>query len=392
MRKAFTLVEMLIVVVVIVTLMTITFRLGAVNESSAIRNKTVSRIQRLENCLSGYFAAFGSYPPVALHGSRNPYLVVSSKGIQNLDGEENEDIFSWNPDTFRRGSSTTEEQKAWEQVKAACKAQPVGCEYPFPDGFNELVLSWSDHLRDEVAASDNATEEQQRVFAAGFDDGVSQNVGRHRQYRDRTDWREIQLFKFGLMSFFLPRYLIMMNAAEESIYDDYEQWTGNNTMPADPLTGQKFSSWREVRRNAFSGTKTDYYRIANIPSQAVCARWMPNLEKIVSTQHSTLKVFGVELRDADDIGFNLNMPVYSPGGFDEDSTSSQYILDSCTIKDGWGNEFYYYSPAPYQTYQLWSSGPNGRTFPPWISREDLDSNANKCVGAWTEDDIMSMSH
>jgi hypothetical protein len=119
---------------------------------------------------------------------------------------------------------------------------------------------------------------------------------------------------------------------------------------------------------------------------------MPNLEKIVSTQHSTLKVFGVELRDADDIGFNLNMPVYSPGGFDEDSTSSQYILDSCTIKDGWGNEFYYYSPAPYQTYQLWSSGPNGRTFPPWISREDLDSNANKCVGAWTEDDIMSMSH
>ena len=34
MRKAFTLVEMLIVVVVLVTLMAITFRLGAINSSS----------------------------------------------------------------------------------------------------------------------------------------------------------------------------------------------------------------------------------------------------------------------------------------------------------------------------------------------------------------------
>ena len=69
MRKAFTLVEMLIVVVVLVTLMTITFRLGAINTTSSYRNTTISRLQRLENCLSGYYAAFGCYPNVKLHGS-----------------------------------------------------------------------------------------------------------------------------------------------------------------------------------------------------------------------------------------------------------------------------------------------------------------------------------
>ncbi len=393
MRKAFTLVEMLIVVVVIVTLMTITFRLGSINQSSSARNRTVNRLQRLENCLSGYFAAFGSYPPVALHGSRNPYLKVSSKGIQNLDGDEDENIFNWSADEFRKGHGQMNETRAWDQVRAACKAQPLGCMFPFAAGYDELVRAWSDQLAQDSANDESLSDEKKRVFAAGFDDGVSQNIGRHRPYRDSTEWREIQLFKFGLMSFFLPRYLVMMNAADDKLYDDYAQWTGNNSMPADPMTGQKYNSWKEIAENANSMNKTEYHKVANIPSQAVCARWIPNLEKIVFSMHSSLKVFGVELVDSDSgLAFSTDTEVYSPGGFENDSTSGQYVLDCCTVKDGWGNEFFYYSPAPYQTYTLWSAGPNGRTFPPWISREDLDSNANKCIGAWIEDDIMNLSH
>jgi prepilin-type N-terminal cleavage/methylation domain-containing protein len=78
MKKGFSLVEMLIVVTVLVTLMAITFRLRAIGGSSSHRNTTVSRLQRLENCLSGYYAAFGTYPPVKLHGSRNYKLAVSA--------------------------------------------------------------------------------------------------------------------------------------------------------------------------------------------------------------------------------------------------------------------------------------------------------------------------
>ena len=71
MRRAFTLIELLVVVVVIVTRMAITFRLGSIGSESTSRARTVNRMQRLENCLSGYYAAYGSYPPVALHGSRD---------------------------------------------------------------------------------------------------------------------------------------------------------------------------------------------------------------------------------------------------------------------------------------------------------------------------------
>jgi len=393
MRKAFTLVEMLIVVVVLVTLMTITFRLGALNTSSWQRNTTVTRLQRLENCLSGYYAAFGSYPPVATLNSRNPFLTVDEWGMQNTDGEENESIFNWNPETFRQGRYQEEEDRAWNQVQAACRAQPVGCSFPFPDEYGDVVIAWSDHLREEVSVATSLSEAKRQIFSAGFDAGSGANIGRFSAYKDKTDWRDLQLFKFGLMSYLLPRFLMMMNA-DESFYDDYAQWTGNNTMPSDPLTGQKFNDWYEVKRKANDKqNKTDYAKVANIPSQAVCARWMPNLENMVFTPHDSLSAFGLSLCDSTfNNEFSFSTEVYSPGSYGSRSTGSQYVLDSCTVVDGWKVDFYYYSPAPYQTYILWSSGPNKRTFPPWISREGLDSNANRCVGAWTEDDIVNMSH
>ena len=395
MRKAFTLVEMLIVVVVLVTLMTITFRLGAVNQTSAQRNTTVTRLQKVENCLSGYYAAFGSYPPVAQHGSYNFYLAVDDHGMQNMDGTENNNLWGWDPDAFRKGRRETAEEAAWAQVQAACRTQPVGCAFPFREEYADYVTAWSDQLKDEAAADKNLSENKKQIFAAGFDDGVSQNIGRFSRYSRLTDWREVQLFKFGLMSFLLPRYLIMMKS-DESLYSDYAQWTGNNSMPSDPLTGQPYTSWRDVWDDANKDRDTtDYARVANIPSQAVCARWMPNLADAVWTSRSSLTIFGVDIADGNGGVFTLdNAPgmIHSPGGYSQSSTSGQYMLDFCTVRDGWYNEFYYYSPPPYQTYTLWSAGPNGHTFPPWVSREGLDSKANKCISAWIEDDIVNMSH
>lgn len=83
MKRAFTLIEMMIVVAVIAILTGILFRLMGVGEDAEKRNITVARMQRLENCLSGYYAAFGSYPPVELEGrSRNYRYEVNPGGIQ----------------------------------------------------------------------------------------------------------------------------------------------------------------------------------------------------------------------------------------------------------------------------------------------------------------------
>ena len=391
MKKAFTLVELLVAITVIAILMAMTLRFGNIGADTTARNTTISRLQRLENALSGYHAAFGTYPPVKLQGSRNIYLKVSDHGIQNNDGEENSSLWGWlgGDGTVKDG---TAESRAWRQVKAACTAQPIGCDYPYEEAYGKFVEAYSEMAKEYAAqvSDDEMDSERKAVLAAGFDTGVP--IGRFNSYKDKIDWKDIQLFKFGLLSYLLPRYLFMMEGPEE-LFSSYAQWTGNNELPCDPLRGTAYpGGWQRLREDV----KDDLARVANIPSQAVCARWMVNFENSLACAKAEtffgINVKGDKNEDALTIQNIGRFDIYSPGGYGEDSKAGQYVLNSITMRDGWGTEFFYYSPAPYQGYVVWSAGPNGRTFPPWISRESLDSDANKCVGYWIKDDIGGLRH
>ena len=398
MKKAFTLVELLVVVVVLTMLMAIVFRIGNFGDESKRRAVTIDRIQRLENALSGYFAAYGMYPPVRLHGQRNIYLKVNGSGLQSDEGEENENIWGWINSDGTGVRDGERESIAWQQVRAACVAQPVACEFPFEGRYRDLIQAASEELKAWAEQSEVMTEAQRAVCMAGFDDGVTENIGRHRANRDKLEWEDIQLFKFGLMSYLLPRYLVMMNG-DRTFFTDYAQWTGNNREPSDPINGHKMG-WEDVQRYANSDNNSDMMRVANMPSQAVCARWMANFEKALSCNMNR-KLFGVQVR-GDDLnaipywfeGENSGSivgDIYRPGGYDG-GNSGNYILDCITMRDGWEHDLYYYSPEPYQGYVLWSAGPNGRTFPPWISRESLPSDGNRCVSYWTKDDISGLKN
>ncbi len=390
MKRGFTLIEMLVVVVVLATLMTVVFRLGSVGNDSWRRSETIARLQKIENCLSGYYAAFGSYPPVKLHGTRDINQRVTSNGIQ--EGSQN---VNWG-----------NEASAWRQVDAACRAQPVACNFPFSPGYTDIIRALSDEL---AAIVNDRTEGYESIwqnkdgsineantakFSAGFDDGgASGGTGIFSGYEQYSDWRNLQLFRFGLMSFLLPRYLVMMNGNAQFFDGDFVQWSDNNVKPSNPYTGRKYATWDEMKRLNESGTKSDIAQLANIPSQAVCARWMPNLAGICAANHS-FSLFGVDISDTSrsylSVGAASYLPIYTPGG--KEGNSDQYILDAVSIQDGWYNDFYYYSPAPYQKYTIWSAGPNKRTFPPWMSRKDLSSQANQIVSRWIKDDIIGMSN
>ena len=401
MKKAFTLIELLIVVAVLVTLMGLVFKLGAIGGESYKRTRTITRMQKLENCLSGYNAAFGSYPPVKVHGSRDIYYRVGGHGIQT--DQRNEGIWGWNVDRFLAGKYQQAEANAWDQVRAACLAQPVACRYPFPEGYSDYIEAISKEMKYRANSNDphfKAYYENETVrkrLVEGFDDGVTHNIGRHNKNKDKADWRNIQLFKFGVMSFILPRYIVMMNG-DATFFDEYEQWKSNNDLPSDPYTGDQYNDWSDLRGEFANGGSTStrgISKIVNIPSQAVCARWMPNLSGSCRANHG-YTLFGIGIRDESQYGDlsadNPYIEIFSPGDAASGSNAQQYILDGVTMLDGWGNEFYYYSPSPYQRYILWSGGPNERTFPPWIPRKNLSSAANKCVGAWTRDDIIHMSN
>ena len=406
MKRAFTLVELMVVMAVLVTLMAIMFRISGIGADADNRTRTIVRLQRLENCLSGYYAAFGSYPPVKLHGMRDIYLRVGEHEIQS--DERNEGIWGWDPDAFVAGKYQEAERTAWRQVEAACKSQPVACNFPFPSGYHDAIVALSEQMAE--LASEGQDEEYEAYWSdsgtrqklmAKFDDGGSDSggTGRFSDRKDETDWRQLQLFRFGLMSFLLPRYLFMMDGNRDFFTSGFKQWENNNELPSDPFDGNRYSGWerlKQIKESADRGNRQDLARLANIPSQAVCARWIPNLEGVCTCNRSPLTLFGVNVNNADGSSLKLkkdHVPeIYTPDGPDSGSFKDQYILDGVTVQDGWWHSFYYYSPEPHQTYVLWSAGPNGRTFPPWISRSKLSSTANRCVAVWTADDIIHMSN
>ena len=402
MKKGFTLVELLIVVVVIVTLMSITFRLAGSGGDSTNRNYTINRMQRLENCLSGYYAAYGSYPPVPLHGSRDYMVNVDAHGIQQVG----------NSTTGLKGSGSSSPDRAsnlsWKRVQSACRSQPIGMSYPFKDrGEQDYVKKVSDMLI-QRAQSDDPKYSQFRANAEVLSKGfiAITDESTLTEKRDYKEWTEAQIFRFGVMSFLLPRYLIMMGGdADYKLFENQKSWTANNQIPCRFEDGVQYESWQKLNEDV----KQHTWKVSVLPSQAACARWLPNLEKTVQTTRSTV-LYGTEIRDPDHTAANIsasnpNPQLYSTSsqGGSGSNSGTQYALDSMTVVDGWGNEFYYYSPPPHQSYTLWSAGKNGKTFPPWVSDEELTSlrgmsvegasgTALDVVQEWKADDIVKMSN
>ena len=411
-QQGFTLVELLIVTVVIVALMGIMFRLTGIVGSTSERETTIARMQRLENCLSGYYAAFGQYPPVPLQGaSYNIFKrVCPLHKIQY--GEEDDSELDANA------------------VRAACRAQPVAALYPPADKI-PVENNWGDMM-----TSDQMLQNYQQAVHSflsgirGADAAQKANAwsgnpiqyqslatAQRRDFEGTSDFTQFQMFRFGLMSFLLPRYRFMLESAKPGgpFYDSIDrckQWTDFNILPARMDSGVSYESWGNLSGGGSSSRFTDLlegnipnerkrWELDLIPSQAACARWMPNLAEIVNGPSNTF--FGVMVAESrDNYGFSFDFtsesqvsPPFSTGGHGSScGSSSPYVLFGMTVRDGWKNDFYYYSPPPYQSYILWSSGHwNDLTFPPWIDMNEFRSQYSRFyeqARSWASDDVIFM--
>ena len=399
--RGFTVIELMVVTLIIAILMSIAFKISGIGDQGDRRTRTIERIQKLENCLSGYYAVYGMYPPVPLQGvSRNIDVKVNMYGVQGQGNSES-------------GESGLD----WERVKAACLAQPVGVKYPYPEAMNDVIESLSKLMEERYKDSDN--EHIARKFSRGFENasvnpgkfgsekvstGDSTYKGKSKQYS--PNWNDCQLFRYGLMSFLLPRYLFMMGGAKtfyegRSMHDTkgFTQWQAFNSIPANIKNGKHFdndgpSTFAEMRNLLnYDGTtgeirasRENLAKVETIPSQSVCRRWLANLEGIVS---GGLTFYGINTRDKDGYNqlqvSNTDIALYEAHG-------QQYVLGEMTVCDGWGRTLYYYSAPPYQSYRLWSAGANGKTFPPWVELNSLDSSDRKKAVQWMGDDIIMMSN
>lgn len=338
-KGGFTLVEIMVVVAVVGMLMAGLFKLISATGENTKKARTVARLQRIQNALAGFYAENGTYPPVQRFSSTNPYL----KHPEN---------YSWNEND---GEKYVEAGGLYaENANRAAAAQSV--EFLFPcmrslDDFCEQVLH-----------------------------GPSANVAKgNKLYQNNEDvgWDRCKIFKFGLVSYLLPRIELMGGLS--LVYGDWGYGTpAQNFFFGNDQTQTKSTNYQWSKNN--TGTLRAVYE----REQRQCARWMPHLEGCVYG-YGTL--FGESVRDSenDKGGFHFKMP-----------EGTDYWLQRVSLKDGWGNDFYYYSAPPYQSYRLWSAGPDGKTFPPWITLEALkkknrSTNNKKDVDwarDWMEDDIV----
>jgi len=339
-RGAFTLMELMIVLVIIGILIASVFKLFSAVSENTRRAQTKARMERLQNAISGFYSSYGTYPPVPQYSNPDPFNASDDRGD---DGGKD---IPWS------GAG-----KANAAIWAA-RSQPVSFEYPYPQTYDEFV------------------NEKYGPMGIGSANEVYYNADTYKE----SLWEDVKMFKFGLMSFLLPRVYMVGIPAKGASFDKSqpldkffksEQWMHHNK------TSRIGANSSEKLLNALRGQYEQELREV--------AKWIPNLEGIVSgnapTVLDTTLFGGGNVNDSIGGGSDNFRGVYAKGG-------QKTILFCTTVVDGWGNDFFYYSAPPYQSYRIWSAGEDGKTFPPWVPLESLSSDDLKLVSAWTKDDVV----
>ena len=328
-KRAFTLMELMIVIVIIGILMASVFKLfSAVSSSNRIAD-TKSRMERLRNAISGFYSSYGTYPPVSRqYAPPDPFNTYSD----------------------REGSAGGALPFGAGSANQASRCQPVSFEYPYPQIYDKFI-------NEKFAGDGVLTANEVYSNADGY---------------NKDEWSDIKMFKFGLMSFLLPRVELIGIPSSGDTFKDF-----NDEQPISEFYQSR--QWKIHNKSS----SVEALRAQRAQELREVAKWIPNLEGLVSgnapTILNTIITGGGHINDS--VSDSSFRGIYAKDG-------QKTVLFCTTVIDGWGNDFYYYSAPPYQSYRIWSAGADGNTFPPWIPMGSLSSSEQKQVSEWIEDDVV----
>ncbi len=341
-RQAFTMIELMVVVTIIAILMGGVFQLMSTVGQMNQRAETVARLERVQNAISGFYAEYGYYPPVPSYGNPDPWA-------SNFRNDFDQAV----------GSGSGKEAFTSRCTESA-RNQPVEFEFPPVQALDKFI---------------NITYAKWSVYSPNT------LLGPTAATIPKEEWQDVKLFKFGLLSYLLPRLEVI----------GFTGTTGINTDLEPILQFYESRQWKRHNPVSDVGSTRKSLAAQQVIENRAVARWLPNFEGIVAAGKTILGVNTHESETADDEGAYKTRNVYQGTKLVDvlayDYNGQRYVLQYMSLRDGWDRDLFYYSPPPYQSYRLWSAGKDGKTIPPWIKMENLSAEERKWATEITLDDV-----
>jgi prepilin-type N-terminal cleavage/methylation domain-containing protein len=150
------------------------------------------------------------------------------------------------------------------------------------------------------------------------------------------DNRDFPVFRFGLMSYLVPRY---EGYAKNAYSTDFAELFTANTQWTNAASG-----------NYVPDSGPDANKPMDQPrDRRACRRWEPILFDPNIT-YSDEQQRGPYDENSDALRTDLPFGAPSTWG---------YINYFITVRDGWNRDLHYRSVPPYESYDVWSAGPDG---------------------------------
>jgi prepilin-type N-terminal cleavage/methylation domain-containing protein len=187
--------------------------------------------------------------------------------------------------------------------------------------------------------------------------------------RSENKWNEFPVFTFGLASYFYPRYWSTGQASPKEFYGDLDSDDVLSSPQNKAEKSKIINQWTD--HNDRSGSRINIQDMNK--DMTAIKKLMPLLDaSIESYVQNKQRVWKVTSWGCGEYQYEGPHHFYN---------GREYANAAVTFQDKWDRELHYQSNPPYDSYRIWSAGPNGSTHNPMC---DSPASCSKC-----KDDIVA---